>query len=93
MISSAFCDVSVVRSVLLWRWLPASRAEHQSDVITPLCDVWLNVKDILGVTGQRVAPMIRFDLFCLMRPINNTSAFLFLKLPSLSNEVENSIKN
>lgn len=90
----AFHDTTVVQEYLDFGMpVPAIGAEHPSSLITLWCDVWLNVKDTPGVTGQWVAPMIRFNLFCLMRPINNTLAFLFRKLPSMSNEVEKPIKN
>lgn len=69
-------DVTVLQKRLaLGKQIPASGAKHPSGLIMLRWGVWLNVKDTLGVTGQRAAPMIRFDLFCLMRPINNTLAF------------------
>lgn len=69
-------DVTVLQKRLaLGKQIPANGAEHPRGLITLWWDVWLNVKDTLGVTGQRAAPTIRFDLFCLMRPINNALAF------------------
>lgn len=49
----AFHDTTVVQEYLDFGMpVPAIGAEHPSGLITLRCDVWLNVKDTPGVTGQ-----------------------------------------
>lgn len=53
MMSFAFHDATVSQKHLAFgKQIPANGAKHSNGLIVLRCNVWLNVKDTLGVTGQ-----------------------------------------